>query len=62
MVSNNTVTLDTGTQDPKEWLSELHQAICQIQMLLFERRVLDIDEEQVFALYVLARLQSQIVK
>lgn len=61
-MASTQVTIDTQGQDPKEWLSELHQAICRMQMLVFERRDLDLGEDDVFALYVLSRLQSQIVK
>lgn len=61
-IHKNTVTVDIGGQSPKEWLSELHAAICQVQMLVFERRDLDLGEDETFALYVLARLQCQIVK
>lgn len=59
--SSNVVTIKIGKQDPKEWLSDLHEAICQVQMLVFERRELDLGEPETYALYVLARLQGQIV-
>jgi hypothetical protein len=58
----NTVTLQIGSQDPKEFLSELHQAITQVKLLIFERRQLDLGEDETFALYVLTKLQGQIVK
>lgn len=59
--SSNVVTIPIGGQDPKEWLSDLHEAICQVQMLVFERRELDLREAECHALYVLARLQNQLV-
>jgi hypothetical protein len=60
-IKKNTVTIDIGGNDPKEYLSELHAAICQVQMLIFERRDLELGEDETYALFVMARLQSQIV-
>lgn len=60
--NQNTVTIPIGGCDPKEYLSELHQALCQAQMMIFERREIDLGEDEAFALYVLARLQGQIVR
>lgn len=56
------VVIPTDGQDPVEYLSDLHQSISEMKMMVFERRTLDIDERQTFALYFLTKLQGKIVK
>jgi hypothetical protein len=60
--SKSVVVIDTGGQDPSEYLTDLHQSISEVKMMIFERRVLDIDERQTFALYFLTKLQGKIVR
>lgn len=60
--SKNVVVIPTDGQDPVEYLSDLHQSISEMKMMVFERRTLDIDERQTFALYFLTKLQGKIVK
>lgn len=63
MSSNqNVVTLPIGSQEPQEYLSELHKAVGLALLMIFERRTLDLDQEETFALYTLVRQQSQIVR
>jgi hypothetical protein len=59
---NNVVTLSTDGQTAGEFLSDLHAAICQILMMIFERREVDLGEEAAYAVYFLLKLQSKIVK
>jgi len=61
MSQDNTVTIHIGGKDPGEWLSDIHAAICQVKMLVFERRELDLREPECHALYVLTDLQERIV-
>ncbi len=60
-MSNNTVVIPIGPKEPGEFLAELHAAICQAKMLIFERRDLNLGEEESYALYVLTDLQQRIV-
>lgn len=60
-MSQNTVTIPIGQKEPGEFLSDLHSAICQAKMMIFERRELDIGETESYALYVLTDLQQRIV-
>jgi hypothetical protein len=60
-MSNNIVVIPIGSKEPGEFLADLHEAICQAMKMIFERRDLDLGEEETYALYVLTDLQQRIV-
>lgn len=60
-MSNNTITIPIGLKEPGDYLTDLHQAITEFYLLIFERRSLDLDEKQCYALHVMADLQARIV-
>jgi hypothetical protein len=59
---SNSITIHIGARPPGDYLRDLHSAISEVKLLLFERRELDIDEAGTYALYTLTDLQQRIVK
>ncbi len=62
IMSQNTIVIPIGNKDAGEYLADLHAAICQAKLMVFERRSLDIGESEVYALYMLTDLQQRIVQ
>ncbi|MEM0996208.1 MAG: hypothetical protein AAGN35_03975 [Bacteroidota bacterium] len=60
-MSNNTITIPIGQREPGQFLHDLHEAISEVKMLVFERRELDLGEPQNFALHTLTTFQQLIV-
>jgi hypothetical protein len=60
--NNLTISIPTRGKEPATYKRELHAAISQIKMLVFERRELSLAEEQTYALHVLTDLQEQLVE
>ena len=56
------IKICTRGKTPNEFASDLALAISEVQMLLLERRVLDLDEAQAYSLFQLADLQNQLIK
>jgi hypothetical protein len=52
----------SGGKDAKEYLEDLNEALAEILLMLFERRELDLQEEQCYALFVVTDLQKRITK
>lgn len=61
MSSQNVISIPIGNKEPREFLSDLHEAISRTKLMIFERRELDIGEPETYALYVLTDLQQRIV-
>lgn len=61
-MSDNNVVIPIRGKEPEEYLYELHSAICHAKLLIFERRGLDLGEEESHAPYVLTDLQMKIVQ
>jgi hypothetical protein len=57
--SEKVIVVPIGVLDPKEFLINLDKSISEIFMLVFERQGLDLDEDEWYALWNLAFLQSQ---
>ncbi len=60
-MSSNTVVIPIGQKEPGEFLADLHSAICQAKLMIFERRELELGEEESYALFVLTDLRQRIV-
>ena len=60
-MSQNKVVIPIGQKEPGEFLADLHAAIYQAKLMIFERRELDLMEPETYALYVLTDLQQRIV-
>ena len=51
----NVIALNIGAQDPTEFIQDFQESVLETLMLIFERRELDLQEDQLYALYVLAK-------
>ncbi len=60
--SENVIVIPIGNREAGEYLAELHEAIAELKLLAFERRSLDLEEPQCYALYMLTELQKRIVQ
>lgn len=56
----NVVTIPIGKDDPQRFLLNLNKSISEVFMLVFERRELDLSDDESFALWNLAHLQSRL--
>ena len=61
MSSQNTITIPIGMKEPGQYLVDLHQALTEVQMLIYERRCLDLHADQCYALLMLVDLTQRIV-
>lgn len=61
-MSSNTITIPIGLKAPGEFLTDLHHAITEAKLMIFERRVLDLDHAQTYALYILTDLQARLIQ
>ena len=52
-VSPNVITIDVGNHEPSDYLARMHEAQGTANMLIFERRTLDLDEPETQALLML---------
>ena len=59
---SNSITIHIGARPPGDYLRDLHAAISEVKLLIFERRDLEIEEAGTFALYTLSDLQQRIVE
>lgn len=59
--SNYSITIPIGRMLPGEFLADLHESLTEAMLLIFERRGLDLDQDQTHALYVLTDFQQRIV-
>jgi hypothetical protein len=59
-MSQATITIPTGGQDPNDFMLNLSKSVSEVFMLVFERRELDLSDDEAFALWNLANLQSQL--
>ena len=62
MEQENRIVIPIGNKLPGEYLTDLFQAISELQLLLFERRELDLHESQCYALFMLTDFQNRLVK
>lgn len=54
-ISDERVVLPFGSMEPDEYVAAFRSAVLEVMLLIFERREIDLDEEQLFALSLLTR-------
>ncbi len=59
-MTENFIQLPIGTMDADEFISLMQEAINETLKLIFERRALDLHEDQTYALYFLTNFQSKL--
>lgn len=60
-MSQNFLTIPIGQREPQEFILQIHEAITETKLLIFERRDVDLCEDQTFALYTLTLLQQLVL-
>lgn len=56
------IHLPTRGVPPADYCRELHRAITRMKLLVFERRSVDLEEEDTYALYMLTALQQDLAE
>lgn len=59
-MSENFIRLSIGTMNADEFVAQMQEAINETLKLVFERRELDLREDQTYALYTLTDFQSKL--
>ena len=59
--NSNQVAFDIGDKEPKEFLTELHEAIAELKKLAFSHTSVDMDEDECHAVFVLSDFQVRLV-
>gem|GEM_PF-4179917 len=57
---NKSITINIGPRDSKQFAADLSNAITELKLLAFERRTLDLDQNQCYAMFVLTDLQDKL--
>ena len=58
--SQNVITIPIDGQEPQAFLQNLNKSISEVFMLVFERRAIDLSQDEAYAMWNLAYLQSQL--
>ena len=56
------ISISTNGADPADYRRDLHRAITRMKLLVFERRSVDLEEDDTYALFLLTGLQQSLAE
>jgi hypothetical protein len=56
------IKVPTNGADPADYRRDLHRAITRMKLLVFERRSVDLEEDDTYALFLLTGLQQSLAE